>query len=1189
MIKSNFSKEPNKISRFIDKHEIENIEDLNNYKKKKLEKIKEKADDILWEVESYKEEGAEGLSDDERGRIDQYILQLKKIMENINSKLNIEDEEKDNSSENFNEKLRELGENTDGFQELSGGQQSLVLENFKQLFLSNIKEGAQKNYKQELGESKFLGKILKGILKNYKIADLEKKEAKESFKLESETDKQIMEKLVQGMEAYGPEVKLGENGEIEIQYAGEWKNLNEEEQKTVDNFNKVATKYSHLSYEWSLDTSTKKQAKQFEAIKNEYEDAKGEIINLKKEKSIKKLEEKEEDALLYINKIDGQIQMNQFLNNNPEVEKELSNIKDQKIWKKALTGVIRERGIYTAAGFITRSVTTAAIGAIAVPLAAAGIGGWRANVRAREGLKQNDINARHGQKDNSAQAKNVVDLGERSVQYRDNKNDADIVTVRKGLIGKIDKLINDIENARGAKKKELLDKLDIRLKYTQGKIDDGLVNFGKKEDKLNNQYLLIHKLSDVHILLQTNNFTERTFKNGKSIGSELEKLLNLKTRNISEERKKHIIKKTLIGAGISAGFASAGYLIRHFMGGHGLFDKSEVKDEISEVQKIVEETKGSSITEEAKIDSTEAIKKTGIFSTIKKNYEESDLNNEGSAPEVSEETVEVDATGDSLKAEQLKIDPATGAVLKYDAHGNLLSSSEIDSAGVDLEEFEADGVTPIVTPEITAATELGISENISNNEEVTPDTMAKLLALKGRSDGNVDDILENNDSCAVIEKGEGVSQALGEFEDSNMQATVINPDGTRIEGDINLAHTGDTVIQKDGEIYIFKTSGVEVSKDDSLANAWIKVTEEKLGRELTSEEIDQFDGEDGKLEWNEAKALHDKLTSEKPEVVVENTPSVEDQAALEEKIQDLQTNQEEHVIPDKPSAEDLDTSMEAEVDTSDDLADTENMTAGKPDAEDLEESMNAGVDQSKIYEQFFNNENASAMSKLNNETSGDVIIRLGRPIEMKSSDGFFVKVDGFRFTGEDNTGRHFEYFKVGKNDPSEEVIFKLTENDSGNGINNIEIKGYDDIDNTEHVIPDKPDTEDLEASMEAGVENLNQGDTNSQLTNSDYSNVILKAEVNNDLEALGKELKLDVDGAEVEIDHLRLVSKAGAKENGEITKHFIARDIDGKEYSLTTKEHWRQEPAWDDSDKSSYVNDGVIKYDVKEIVNDKGN
>lgn len=782
----------------------------------------------------------------------------------------------------------------------------------------------------------------------------------------------------------------------------------------------------------------------------------------------------------------------------------------------------------------------------------------------------------------------------------------------------------------------------------------------------------------------------------------------------------------------------------------------EEKQEVNSEESLVTETKNDSIAVNEKSGLS------GILGRMKKNLNESDLNNKESTPEVSSENLEVNAEIDSVET--------------VDSLKTAVASDTTGVASKDLKVEEM--ISPIMSSE-NGVSDLEINESITANKDID---IAKVLALKERS-GSIDDLLKEADSSGVVERGEGVSQTLGgKFEDSDMRATVINPDGTKIQGDIHLAHTGDTVIQKGGEIYILKTSGVKVSENDSLANAWIKVTENKLGRELTPEEIDQFDGEDGKLEWNEAKALHDKLTSEKAEVVAKNIPIAKDQANLEERINDFQgsdLDEAEHIIPSsRLNQEGLDTSVMPRADVSDNLNETENITVSRPNAEYLEESDNVGIDsglgetenlstdkytiedlrnaseeelrsfikadreggvwtnvdgkedldlssdldkiyysqkltngekieifekmknvmgdednyiilqkaiddnlnilsernpdiigmdklnaeelenihdsgfdsdleeaehaipsrssqeelentttgsdvnnnldeeaniieskpnveeledihdsgfdsidKTKIYEQFFNNENASAMSKLNNETSTDVIIRLGRPIDMKSSDGSFVRVDRFRFTGEDSTGRHFEYFKVGKNDASEEVIFKLTENENGNGIDNIEIKGYDNIDRVdleelEHIEEDsRPEVSNrLEDSFNSGVEDLNQIDTNLQFTNSDYSNIILKAEANNDLEALGKDLKLDVDGKKVEIDNLRLISKSGTKENGEITKHFRAHANDGKEYNLITREHWRLENSWDDSDKSFYVNDGVIEYGVKEIL-----
>ena len=772
------------------------------YSKKDIKKMKpEKACEIL----GVSLEAEETIEEEELEEGDDVKVEDKKA-------------KKEKFLDDFNKKLRKLGESIEDFNDLSKGQQALVLENFQQLALSGVKEESQKKYKEDLGKSKLLGKIWKGVIKGYKISKLEKQESKELFKLDSETYKEVMKRLVQGIKENGPEVKLGEKGEMEIQYAGDWKALNEEEQGIVDNFNKIANEFSHMPYEWSLDTATKAQRRKFDDLKMKYEKSKKEIINIKKEKSKKREEKnKEEEALLYINSIEGKIQMNQFLSNNPEVEKELLNIKNKSVWGKVFKNVITERGIYMGAGYVVRSVSVSLAGAIALPAAAAFIGGWRANVRARKNLRESDINARKGIEDKSKQARNVAGLDEREVKYKGKKfisgKEVEIVTTRKGLIGKIDDLINKINSEKKKKIKiELLNKLNIRIQYTQRKIDEGLVNFGDEKSRLDNQYKLIKKISEAGIILHSNTeFTES--KSGKEIEERLERYLDFKSRKIGKKRKKYIVKKTITGGVISAGFASAGYLIRHLVGGGGLKDlgkQGAIKDEISALKG--EET-----------------------STIENILDNKSLSGEDKVNALREHIEELQ----------------TGA----------------GKESVEIPEKDLPPIEDIPSVKETGEHLIPNQELYIDNEDMTPDAFDRMDAVYSKMNsedkGDMFDMVKDAKSAAVIKPGEGVSQALGKIEDSDMQATIINPDGSKIQGDIHLAHTGDTVVQgKDGEIYIFKTSDVKVSSSDSLVKAWVKTIESKLDRKLTNEEIARFSGKDGKLDWQEAKNLHDEILAE---------------------------------------------------------------------------------------------------------------------------------------------------------------------------------------------------------------------------------------------------------------------------------------------------------------------------------------
>ena len=464
-------------------------------------------------------------------------------------------------------------ENIEGFNELSSGQQFLVLENLKQIELGRVYEDALIKSKKEIADAKFLGRIWKGISKKYQIAKIEKATAKEMKEAGIKFHEKNLEQLVQGIKGFDTEVKMI-GGHLEIQYASGFKDLDIGQQEKVDNFNEIATKFSRIPDEWSKETASKEEQKKYREAKNKYEQEKKNILNLKAEQN-----RNEGAAALYMNDIESNIKYNQLLNTHPELEEQLKNIEDEKIWKKVLKSIVTERGIYAGAGFLTRTATISMIGAIGAPLAAAGMGGFMARRRAKETLKEREVMARKGEEDKSKEAKDFVDA-----EY---------------LHESIDFLIDELnsESLSADKKEEMIRSLKFHIEDAQNKMENGTVNYGEKDTRLFNQYELIQEISSGVTLLEYLSsgveYKEKYEKDIEIISGFLEK----QDKEISDAKKKYIRNQIIKGAIMGAGFATAGYAIRHFGENVGWWGSGSTEPKVIETDEKVEEIKEAGKTE----------------------------------------------------------------------------------------------------------------------------------------------------------------------------------------------------------------------------------------------------------------------------------------------------------------------------------------------------------------------------------------------------------------------------------------------------------------------------------------------------------------------------------------------------------------------------------------------------------------
>jgi len=494
---------------------------------------------------------------------------------------------------NLNIESANLNQEIPDFESLSAGQKVLALENLEQSILGEIKEDSLEDYQSRFLKTNknisrlnpqnvgVLGKNLwLGITKQYQLAKVEKARSEELLSGGLEMHKEVLAKLAEGLKAYGPEVELDKNGELQINYLGNLGNLSEEEKETVAEFNRAATNLSKIPDEWRYDTAKEADKKKFAGANKSYEINKSWVLN--------NLNEKlggEGRAVLAMNKIDSQVRLNQFLNSNPEVESQLLKIKDQSLVRKVLSGVIAERGLYMGAGFASRTLATLGLGALSsvaafggVVAGAGAIGYFRSAKRAKETIRQKDVMGRRGQVEEGELSKIFASGGGKQQGKINEKNEISL-----GLGEKINSIITRIENEPDqAKKIALAARLKTRLNYTKKYLDNGAVNFGSQEERLSNQYNLMTGLAQAETYLDlVDKNDDYRLKLERKVEESIYDELDWHDKKIDKKRKEYVAKQARKGMMISMGFATAGRLFSELVSGH-----NESPANINSVKKV---------------------------------------------------------------------------------------------------------------------------------------------------------------------------------------------------------------------------------------------------------------------------------------------------------------------------------------------------------------------------------------------------------------------------------------------------------------------------------------------------------------------------------------------------------------------------------------------------------------------------
>src|SRR3989338_5730242 len=428
-----------------------------------------------------------------------------------------------------------------GYGELTDGQKEMVFENLRQVTLGRIQEEAQKEYRKNTAESKFFGRVLQGISKRYQIAKLERAQSSAFESGGIASHGKYLEKLIAGARE-GPEAVRNKDGTLEIKFVSEnaYKELvghdaSAAEGEFIDSLNASIANFAKIPDEWALPTATKKEKKEYETAKEEYENARHALIERMNHGRGGQY------ALEKALNLDEKVAMTQFLSSHPDVEKELQTINSKKLWVRAFQNVATERGLYFAFGTASRSIAVGLLGAIGAPLAAAGMGGFIAHRRAKETVSTEARMSRRGQVKTTEREKSS---GERVMRESRDYAKAEILAQR------IDSLIQKLGD--GDQKSGIhLKHLDRLVQLTESKLEDGLVNFGKNAERIENQFTLIKRLG----IARAHLFEK---KHGRELHERLDTVLTGRKEKVSREQKKYVRSQVIKGALLAGAFAGAG-------------------------------------------------------------------------------------------------------------------------------------------------------------------------------------------------------------------------------------------------------------------------------------------------------------------------------------------------------------------------------------------------------------------------------------------------------------------------------------------------------------------------------------------------------------------------------------------------------------------------------------------------------
>ncbi|MFA6251242.1 MAG: hypothetical protein WC603_01285 [Candidatus Paceibacterota bacterium] len=581
-------------------------------KQAEVARLKEELEKAVQEAKYAK--GSEQKVIDIQNRIRELEIEIQKekeknqvddVKKDLNKTFQTQEEEKQNKI--ILEKLKTIGLTENDFagskewQTFSTGEKLLIVEQLAQETLSHVKEIGEKRFQQKnkinfswnptkWAPLSVLNKIKNNVIKAYWISKAEKQVIEEArlgkIKPSEQSIKMMMERTA--------DMHLNvveKDGRAIIEFVPIDKNLPEEQQKIIQEYNKVANEFARMPDSWrnekaanSKDTGFhKKNYENFMRVKASYEKAKASLLKISEGKYLQSgITEKEASgkAMLEIKNYDGYIAIIQRVNTNPDVIGELDRIRNESSVKRLFNNENLWRAGYMAVGFGARSLTVSTLGLLAAPIVGGAIGGARARRKANEkinlafskGLEAETFRERRetGKKglfDDKDKNRNL--LSKTLGGYNVDSKEVGAFVDADSQIQRLDNIISKIDQAKnGADKLSLKDQLYARIKYVEDKHEFGLINYGT-QNVVGSNYELFKKLSEARAQLAVFDFIDTQKKLGAHDKRTelLYKIMKDNEVRLDKTQANFKNQETLRGAMVAGGFALLGWQIRDWMSG----------------------------------------------------------------------------------------------------------------------------------------------------------------------------------------------------------------------------------------------------------------------------------------------------------------------------------------------------------------------------------------------------------------------------------------------------------------------------------------------------------------------------------------------------------------------------------------------------------------------------------------------
>jgi hypothetical protein len=482
------------------------------------------------------------------------------------------------------------------FEALTSGQKMLVIQGMGDRLHGRVKEMTAEAFEREQARSGMFKKLLRNSAKPVLMAKHEKEVLK---KLLSTAGAKVFveedaSELVTVFGSTKLEAYLGKGGEVLTDFA-QIENPTPLMQGLKEEYNVAASKLSRIPAEWGLSTATRSERKQYKEAQNAFDIARDRFLpELEHLAGQYGVDSPKFAAAERVAQGETYVRLMSQLSTHPEALKRIDGISNKWLATRALETTYVERGGALGLGITLGASALRKLSFVASPIIGGVVGYYRGQDRAKKALIEADKRARRG-----------------GVHDKD-------TTLRMGVVTtNIDALQNIEEKLAYAtspiEQQKYLNMLARRVDYIESHLQNGQINFGAKDQFLN-QYKLMMALHTSRTTIQAMHqepemrkiFTDtenpaNDTKNPTNDNKIRERLLNADAKDASrvqEARGEKISREAWRSAKIGAVAGTIGAALGYF-GRHFHWTSESVTETVPGVKKHI-----SSVMESSKIEDT---------------------------------------------------------------------------------------------------------------------------------------------------------------------------------------------------------------------------------------------------------------------------------------------------------------------------------------------------------------------------------------------------------------------------------------------------------------------------------------------------------------------------------------------------------------------------------------------------------